>query len=46
MSLATIPEALAALREGKPVLVADDEGRENEGDVTHAEEGYGKDSPC
>jgi 3,4-dihydroxy 2-butanone 4-phosphate synthase/GTP cyclohydrolase II len=33
MSLATIPEALAALREGKPVLVADDEGRENEGDV-------------
>lgn len=33
MSLATIPEALAALRQGKPVLVADDEGRENEGDV-------------
>lgn len=33
MSLATIPEALDALRAGKPVLVADDEGRENEGDI-------------
>ncbi|MBA4246682.1 MAG: bifunctional 3,4-dihydroxy-2-butanone-4-phosphate synthase/GTP cyclohydrolase II [Microbacterium sp.] len=33
MSIGTIPQALAALREGKPVLVADDEGRENEGDV-------------
>jgi len=33
MSIATIPEALEALRAGKPVLVADDEGRENEGDV-------------
>jgi 3,4-dihydroxy 2-butanone 4-phosphate synthase/GTP cyclohydrolase II len=33
MSIATIPEALKALREGKPVLVADDEGRENEGDI-------------
>jgi 3,4-dihydroxy 2-butanone 4-phosphate synthase / GTP cyclohydrolase II len=33
MSLSSIPEALAALREGKPVLVADDEGRENEGDA-------------
>ncbi len=33
MSLSTIPEALEALRAGKPVLVADDEGRENEGDV-------------
>jgi len=38
MSLATIPEALAALREGKPVIVADDEGRENEGDVILAAE--------
>jgi len=34
MSLADIPTALAALRLGKPVIVADDEGRENEGDVT------------
>ena len=33
MSLATIPEALEALRAGKPVIVADDEARENEGDV-------------
>ncbi|GAB3616189.1 bifunctional 3,4-dihydroxy-2-butanone-4-phosphate synthase/GTP cyclohydrolase II [Okibacterium endophyticum] len=33
MSIATIPEALDALRAGKPVIVADDEGRENEGDV-------------
>jgi 3,4-dihydroxy 2-butanone 4-phosphate synthase/GTP cyclohydrolase II len=33
MSIGTIPQALAALRVGKPVLVADDEGRENEGDV-------------
>lgn len=33
MTLSTIPEAVAALRLGKPVIVADDEGRENEGDV-------------
>jgi 3,4-dihydroxy 2-butanone 4-phosphate synthase/GTP cyclohydrolase II len=33
MSLATIPEALDALRAGRPVIVADDEHRENEGDV-------------
>ncbi|KAA9111294.1 GTP cyclohydrolase II [Microbacterium rhizomatis] len=33
MSLATIPEALDALRAGRPVIVADDENRENEGDV-------------
>ncbi|MDY7542722.1 MULTISPECIES: GTP cyclohydrolase II [unclassified Cryobacterium] len=33
MSLADIPSALAELRLGKPVIVADDEGRENEGDV-------------
>ncbi|WP_188755091.1 GTP cyclohydrolase II [Microbacterium album] len=32
-SLATIEEALAALRAGRPVIVADDEDRENEGDV-------------
>jgi 3,4-dihydroxy 2-butanone 4-phosphate synthase/GTP cyclohydrolase II len=31
--LADIPSALAELRLGKPVIVADDEGRENEGDV-------------
>ncbi|MFK4852754.1 GTP cyclohydrolase II [Microbacterium sp. ZW T6_19] len=33
MSLSTIPEAIEALRAGRPVLVADDENRENEGDV-------------
>ncbi|TDN87817.1 GTP cyclohydrolase II [Microbacterium sp. BK668] len=33
MSLATIPDALDALRAGRPVIVADDENRENEGDV-------------
>ena len=32
-SLSTIPEALDALRAGKPVIVADDETRENEGDI-------------
>ncbi len=38
MSLATIPEAVAALRQGRPVIVVDDEGRENEGDVILAAE--------
>lgn len=33
MSLATIEEALESLRAGRPVIVADDENRENEGDV-------------
>lgn len=33
MSLSTIPEALEALRAGMPVIVADDENRENEGDA-------------
>jgi 3,4-dihydroxy 2-butanone 4-phosphate synthase/GTP cyclohydrolase II len=36
MSLADIPTALAALAKGLPVIVADDEGRENEGDVVLA----------
>jgi 3,4-dihydroxy 2-butanone 4-phosphate synthase/GTP cyclohydrolase II len=36
MSLADIPTALRALADGKPVIVADDEGRENEGDVVMA----------
>ena len=38
MSLATIPEVLEALRAGKPVIVADDEARENEGDAIMAAE--------
>lgn len=33
MSLSSIPEAVEALRAGRPIIVADDEGRENEGDV-------------
>ncbi|AZS44665.1 Riboflavin biosynthesis protein RibBA [Microbacterium oleivorans] len=33
MSLSSIPDALAALKEGRPILVADDESRENEGDI-------------
>ncbi len=33
MSLTPMPEVLAALRAGRVVLVADDEGRENEGDA-------------
>ncbi|UNK69933.1 GTP cyclohydrolase II [Microbacterium sp. H1-D42] len=33
MSLSPIAEALDALRAGRPVIVADDENRENEGDI-------------
>ena len=36
MSLASIEQALDALRSGRPVLVLDDEDRENEGDVVLA----------
>ncbi|GAA2079629.1 bifunctional 3,4-dihydroxy-2-butanone-4-phosphate synthase/GTP cyclohydrolase II [Pseudolysinimonas kribbensis] len=36
MSLADIPTALHALQAGRPVIVADDEARENEGDVVMA----------
>jgi 3,4-dihydroxy 2-butanone 4-phosphate synthase/GTP cyclohydrolase II len=38
MKLSTIDEALAALKAGKPVLVADAEDRENEGDAIIAAE--------
>jgi len=38
MSISTIEQALEALRAGKPVLVADDENRENEGDAIMAAE--------
>ncbi len=38
MSLSEIPVALQALRAGRPIIVADDEGRENEGDVIIAAE--------
>ncbi|MEZ3159376.1 GTP cyclohydrolase II [Microbacterium sp. BWT-B31] len=33
MSLSTVHDALDALRAGRPVIVADDEDRENEGDI-------------
>lgn len=33
MTIASIPTVLTALRAGRPVIVADDEGRENEGDA-------------
>ena len=38
MNLSPIEEVLQALREGKPVLVSDDEDRENEGDAIIAAE--------
>lgn len=38
MTLATVPQALAALREGMPVLVFDHRNRENEGDAIMAAE--------
>ncbi|MGN6300097.1 MAG: bifunctional 3,4-dihydroxy-2-butanone-4-phosphate synthase/GTP cyclohydrolase II [Angustibacter sp.] len=38
LALADVPAALAALRSGRPVLVVDDEHRENEGDVVLAAE--------
>ncbi len=38
MTFASIPDALVALRSGRPVLVLDDEDRENEGDVILAAE--------
>lgn len=38
MSLSNIPVALDALLAGRPIIVADDEGRENEGDVVMAAE--------
>ncbi|MDF2573736.1 MAG: cyclohydrolase [Agromyces sp.] len=38
MTLSTIPDVLDALRAGKPVIVADDESRENEGDAIMAAE--------
>ncbi len=36
MSLHTIDEAIAALRNGRPIIVADDEDREGEGDLVAA----------
>jgi len=38
VELATIPELLAELRAGRPIIVVDDEDRENEGDLVFAAE--------
>ena len=38
MPLCTIPEALADLKQGKMIILVDDEDRENEGDLTMAAE--------
>ncbi len=38
MSVATIPEVLADVRAGRPVILVDDPGRENEGDLCFAAE--------
>ena len=38
ITITPMPEVLDALRAGKPVIVADDEGRENEGDAILAAE--------
>ncbi|MFA7682146.1 MAG: bifunctional 3,4-dihydroxy-2-butanone-4-phosphate synthase/GTP cyclohydrolase II [Candidatus Peribacteraceae bacterium] len=37
-SFATVPDALSALREGRMIIVVDDEDRENEGDLVIAAE--------
>jgi len=36
--IGTIEQAVRALRDGRPVIVVDDEGRENEGDLVLAAE--------
>src|SRR4051812_39719528 len=38
MSLSTIPEVLEELAAGKPIVLVDDEDRENEGDLVYAAE--------
>ena len=38
MPLATIPEAIKDIKDGKFVIVVDDEDRENEGDLVMAAE--------
>jgi 3,4-dihydroxy 2-butanone 4-phosphate synthase / GTP cyclohydrolase II len=38
MAVATIQEALEDLRQGKMIILVDDESRENEGDLTMAAE--------
>src|SRR5882724_12453337 len=38
MSFAAIPEILDELKAGKPIVLVDDEDRENEGDIVYAAE--------
>src|SRR5882757_5206576 len=38
MAFATIPEVLEELKAGKPIVLVDDEDRENEGDIVYAAE--------
>ncbi len=38
MSFATIPEVIEDLKKGKPIVLVDDEDRENEGDIVYAAE--------
>ena len=38
MPLCSIEEAIADIRQGKMIILVDDEGRENEGDLTMAAE--------
>src|SRR4028118_2066828 len=38
MTFSPIPEILKDLREGKPIVLVDDEDRENEGDIVYAAE--------
>ena len=38
MELSTIPEAIEDIKEGKFVIIVDDENRENEGDLAVAAE--------
>ena len=38
MPFASIPEILEELKAGKPIVLVDDEDRENEGDLVYAAE--------
>jgi len=38
MALATIPEVIEEIKEGRPIIIVDDENRENEGDLAVAAE--------
>ena len=44
MPLARVERAIADIKEGKPVILVDDEDRENEGDFVYAAEKIGSSS--